>query len=308
MTAQPGQIAVPERLTQTVRLWEGGAGLDWLAGLPGRFAEQLDRRGLVLERICEPGGRISLVGYVHRSDDLAPAVLKIGVVNRETAQEHAALTRWAGRGAVLLLAAEPDQGVLLLERLHGDIPLRSLAEAKAMLEAAGLLQRLWVEPGEDHPFTPLAERVAELSALVREHRALPGAADALPLVDEALETAAALAADQPEHLLLHGDFHHGNVLAADRAPWLAIDPRPLVGERAYDLARLARDRLDTLAGSPGPRGALRRRLHQLADAVEVDHDRLRGWTLFRTVEAGLWHLSTGAGEQAELYLEFASWL
>ncbi|WP_371497116.1 aminoglycoside phosphotransferase family protein [Kitasatospora sp. NBC_00374] len=308
MPARPGQITVPERLTETVRLWEGAAGLDWLAELPARFEEQLARRDLVLDRICEPGGRISLVGYVHRADDLAPAVLKLGMVNRETAQEHAALTRWAGRGAVLLLAAEPAHGVLLLERLHGDIPLRSLAEAKAMLEAAGLLQRLWVAPGDDHPFTSVGERVGQLAELIREQRELPGAAEARSLIDEALETAGALLADQPESLLLHGDFHHGNVLAADRAPWLAIDPRPLVGERAYDLARLARDRLDTLAGSPGQRGALRRRLHQLADAVEVDRDRLRGWTLFRTVEAGLWHMSTGATEQAELYLEFASWL
>ncbi|MER8188003.1 aminoglycoside phosphotransferase family protein [Kitasatospora sp. NPDC094015] len=308
MTAQPGRITVPERLTGTVRLWEGDAGLAWLADLPGRFADQLARRGLVLERICEPGGRISLVGYVHRADDLAPAVLKLGVVNRETDQEHAALAHWAGRGAVLLLAAEPEHGVLVLERLHGDIPLRSLAEAKAMLEAVGLLQRLWVPPGEGHPFTSVGERVAGLSELIRERRGLPEAAAARPLIDEALETAAGLLADEPERLLLHGDFHHGNVLAADRSPWLAIDPRPLVGERAYDLARLARDRLDTLAGSPGQRGALRRRLQQLAGAVEVDQDRLRGWTLFRTVEAGLWHLSTGAREQAELYLEFASWL
>jgi streptomycin 6-kinase len=66
--------------------------------------------------------------------------------------------------------------------------------------------------------------------------------------------------------------------------------------------------VDTLAGSPGPRAAVRRRLHTLADAVEVDRDRLRGWTLFRTVAAGLWHLSVGEPGPAELYLEFAAWL
>ncbi|GAA0702782.1 aminoglycoside phosphotransferase family protein [Kitasatospora atroaurantiaca] len=308
MSAASGQITVPERLAETARAMEGERAEAWLATLPATFAEHLTRWGLTLERIFEPGGRISLIGYVRHSDDLTPAVLKAGLITPETAQEHAALTHWAGRGAVLLLDSDPAAGVLLLERLYGDIPLRSLAEAKAMLEATSLLQRLWVPPAAGHPFTSVADHVATLSAGLRRRRALPGAAEALALVDEALETAEGLLADRSEQLLLHGDFHHGNVLAADRAPWLAIDPKPLVGERAYDLAWLAQDRMDTLAGSPGPRGAARRRLHQLADAVEVDHDRLRGWTLFRTVEAGLWSLEAGDTDAAELYLEFADWL
>ncbi|GAA4849242.1 aminoglycoside phosphotransferase family protein [Kitasatospora terrestris] len=304
MPAQPGQITIPERLAGTVRAEQGEAAPALLAELPGRFAEHLGRWGLVLERIAEPGGRSSLIGYVHREDDLAPAVLKATPAGSD--QEHAALRQWAGRGAVLLLDADPAAGILLLERLHGDIPLRSLAEAKAMLEAAGLLQRLWVEPGASHPFTPLADRVAERAELLRARRDL--APEAAPLIDEALETAGALLAGATEQHLLHGDFHHGKVLAADRSPWLAVSPRPLVGERAYDLARLVRDRLDTLAGSPGPRGATRRRITQLADAVDLDPDRVRGWALFRGADAGLAALAAGDRATAELCLEFTGWL
>lgn len=302
MSAQPGQITIPERLTETVRALEGEAGREWLATLPARYAAYLDRWQLTLERIAEPGGPISLIGYVHRNDDLSPAVLKAGVINPETEQEHAALTHWAGRGAVLLLEADPPAGMLLLERLHGDIPLRSLAEAKAMLEATSLLQRLWVPPGAGHPFTLVRDRVGEQIETLRQHR-VP--AEARPLLDEAIAVARALLDSEPEQFLLHGDFHHGNVLAADRAPWLAIDPKPLVGERAYDLAWLAQDRMDTLVGSPGPAAALRRRLHQLADTLTVDHDRLRNWTLYRTVHAAATHRDAPT---AELYLEFASWL
>lgn len=307
MSAAAGQFSIPGRLRESVLGWEGERGAAWLAGLPERFAEQLTRWRLTLDRIAEPGGQISLIGYVRR-DDNSPAVLKAGLVTEETAQEPAALTQWAGRGAVLLLAAEPAEGFLLLERLHGDIPLRSLAEAKAMLEATSLLNRLWTPPAEKHPFRPVAEHVGRLRAELTRRRPLAERLDAQPLVDEALETAAGLLASESEQYLLHGDFHHGNVMAADRAPWLAIDPKPLVGERAYDLAWLAQDRKETLAAAPGPRGAARRRLHQLADAVEVDHERLRGWTLFRTVEAGLWSLEVGDTENAELYLEFAGWL
>ncbi|MDH6128600.1 aminoglycoside phosphotransferase family protein [Kitasatospora sp. GP82] len=307
MSAAPGQFTVPERLAQTVRATEGAAGAAWLAGLRNTVAEHLARWDLTLERIGEPGGRLSLIAYVRRPDD-SLAVLKAQPVTPATAHEHAALAHWAGRSAVLLLDADPAAGVLLLERLHGDIPLRSLAEAKAMLEATSLLQRLWVPPAEGHPFSSVADRVGELASGLRRRRELPRAADTRPLIDEALETAAGLLADEPERRLLHGDFHHGNVLAADRAPWLAVNPEPLVGERAFDLAWLAQDRMDTLAGSPGPRGAARRRLHQLADSVEVEYERLRGWTLFRTVAAGLRCLEAGDTEGTELYLEFASWL
>jgi streptomycin 6-kinase len=128
------------------------------------------------------------------------------------------------------------------------------------------------------------------------------------LVDEALELHAALVADPPEEVLLHGDYHHGNVLAGDRMPWLAIDPKPLVGERAYDLAWLARDRLATLVARPGSRSAALRRVRSLAESLEVPVERLRGWAVFRAVEAGLWYLSVGGREDGELLLEFAGWL
>ncbi len=307
MSAAAGQFSIPERLRESVLGEQGERGAEWLDQLPARFAERLAHWELTLDRIGEPGGRLGLIGYVRREDN-SPAVLKAGLITPETAQEHAALAHWAGRGAVLLLAAEPAEGFLLLERLHGDIPLRSLAEAKAMLEATSLLRRLWTPPAEEHPFTSVAEHVGRLGAALTRRRPLAERLDAQPLVDEALEAAAGLLASGSERFLLHGDFHHGNVMAADRAPWLAIDPRPLVGERAYDLAWLAQDRKETLAGSPGPRGAARRRLHQLADAVETDHDRLRDWTLFRTVEAGMRSLEAGDTENAELYLEFAGWL
>ncbi|MBD0690005.1 aminoglycoside phosphotransferase family protein [Streptomyces sp. CBMA123] len=307
MSGSAPTLTAPTWLTTTVTATHGEKGRQWLAALPATATSHLTRWNLTLERTLDPGGSLSLIVYVHR-DDLSPAVLKAGLVTPETAHEHTALTHWAGRGAVLLLDADPAEGVLLLERLHGSIPLRSLAEPKAMLEATSLLHRLWVEPPAGAVLPTLADRVADTAARLEGHRAHPVAAAAQPLADEALATAEALAGDAAETFLLHGDFHHGNVLAADRAPWLAIDPRPLTGERAYDLARLALDRADTLIGSPGAPAAVRRRLHQLAEAVDVDRDRLRGWTLFRAVDLALRALTTGRREDAELHLEFAGHL
>lgn len=299
----------PERLVRTVTAWEGDAGREWLARLPGLVADRLDRWGLAVERVVAAGGQISMIVLVRDEND-EPAVLKVGMLNRETEQEHAALAHWAGRGAVRLLRAEPAEGTMLLERLRADVSLRSLAEPKALLEAEGVLQRLWVPPAEGHPFRSVAAATGELAALLRERRAAPYAADATPVIDEALAAQAELAgsADTVETVLLHGDYHQGNVLAGERVPWLAIDPKPLVGERAFDLAWLARDRLSTLAAQPGSRATARRRIAKLADALEVDPGRLRGWSVFRAVEAGVWYLSVGGREDGELLLEFASWL
>jgi streptomycin 6-kinase len=309
MPGQPSSssIPVPERLHRAVTAWEGEAGRAWLAALPELAAEYVERWGLVVERVLEPGGQISLVLLV-RDKDGDSAALKIGMVNGETAGEPDALARWDGRGAVRLLRAEPGQGVLLLERLHADVSLRSLPESRAMLEAAEALRRLWVPVEAGHPFRTVAGYVGHLLESLRRRRAEPYAADARALADEAERAALALLDAPPEALLLHGDFHQGNVLAAERTPWLAIDPKPLVGERAYDLAWLARDRLATLAGGPGPAAAARRRVRALADALEVDPERLRGWTLFRSVEAGLWCLEHGERTDGELLLEFAGWL
>ncbi|QMU72293.1 aminoglycoside phosphotransferase family protein [Streptacidiphilus sp. P02-A3a] len=307
MTSAEQQFTVPSRLREAVAAGAGEPGAAWLAALPELLAAAVRRWELTVDRVVQPGGRAGLVLYVRRADG-TPAALKLAAPGPASAQEHAALAHWNGRGAVRLLAAAPEDGALLLERLHGEVPLRSLAESRAMLEAAGTLQRLWVAPPPESPFTTLAEHAAELCAPLRDPRPGPLVAELRPLLDEALETAAGLLADQPEQLLLHGDFHHGNVLAGDRAPWLAIDPDPLVGERAYDLAWLAQDRLDTLSGSPGPQSAARRRLRQLSDAVDVDRERLRGWTLVRTTATGLRCLDVGDTGAAELYLDFAAML
>ncbi|KRV51033.1 kinase [Wenjunlia vitaminophila] len=316
----------PARLVRTVSAWEGEPGQSWAHGLPERARRVVERWELTPERVLEPGGNISMVVLVLQADG-TPATLKLGLVTPETAQEPAALARWDGRGAVRLLRTEPDEGALLLERLQGEVSLRSLPESKAMLEATGVLRRLWVHPGDDHPFRGVPGYTGGLVDTLSARAAQPWAAELRPLADEALRVRADLVASEPERVLLHGDYHHGNVLAAgpspsrgpdradvpgggsgERPPWLAIDPKPLVGERAYDLAWLVRDRLDTLVASPGPAAATRRRLHRLADDLEVDRERLRGWSLFRAVEAGLWSLAVGDRDAGELLLEFATWL
>ncbi|MFJ8919219.1 aminoglycoside phosphotransferase family protein [Streptomyces sp. NPDC102415] len=299
----------PQRLVRALgEAYGDTAAAEWLGRLPALTDEALSAHSVALDRVCAPGGRTGLVLLVHRTDG-APAALKIAPPGAAPAPERAALAHWKGWGAVELLAG-PDGSVpeesLLLERLHHEVSLRSLPEAKALLEAAGTVRRLWVEPPAGHAFETVGERTGRQ---VEPMRAAASRDPALePLVSAALAAREELLQDSPELLLLHGNFRQSKVLAGERAPWLAVGPEPLTGERAYDLARLVRDRVEDLIASPGGAATARRRVKKLAESLEVDQARLRGWTLFRAVESGTRALTVGRTQDGEMSLEFAAWL
>ncbi|MGW1728582.1 aminoglycoside phosphotransferase family protein [Streptomyces sp. NPDC002306] len=283
-------------------------GDDWLERLPEAARQAVALRELTVERVQVPGGRSSLVVLVRRPDGM-PAVLKLVPQRSRPESERAALAHWGGLGAVQLLDDVTTEGVLLLERLHPDVSVRSLPEAKALLEAAGTLRRLWVAPPADAT-APVFETVAERTGRQAEAMRASAAADpeVAPLVEVALAAREELLEAPPEHRLLHGTFRQSKVLAGDRLPWLAVGPDPVVGECAFDLARLVRDRVEDLIASPSGASITRRRVKRLAESLEVDQERLRGWTLFRAVESGVRARRVGRPQDAELLLEFASWL
>ncbi|WP_105975559.1 aminoglycoside phosphotransferase family protein [Streptomyces geranii] len=285
-------------------------GDDWLARVPAAAQQAVDLRVLTVERVQVPGGRSSLVVLVRRADG-TPAVLKLAPPRARPESERVALAHWGGAGAVQLLepsAGSVGDGALLLERLHPDVSVRSLPEAKALLEAAGTLRRLWVEPpaGSEAVFETVASRTGRQA----EAMAASAGADAgvAPLVAAALAAREELLVAPPEVRLLHGTFRQSKVLAAERVPWLAVGPDPVVGECAFDLARLVRDRVEDLIASSSGAAITRRRVKRLAESLDVDQERLRGWTLFRAVESGVRALRVGRARDGELLLEFAGWL
>ncbi|MER7801118.1 aminoglycoside phosphotransferase family protein [Streptomyces parvulus] len=281
-------------------------GEDWLARLPEAAERAVSLRGLSAERVQVPGGRSSLVVLV-RAADGTPAVLKLAPRRARPESERVALAHWGGRGAVQLREEDAvEDGVLVLERLHPDVSVRSLPEAKALLEAAGTLRRLWVEPPGGHPFETVAERTGRQAEAMRAGAAVDS--EVAPLVSAALGAREELLAAPPEVRLLHGTFRQSKVLAGERMPWLAVGPDPVVGETAFDLARLVRDRVEDLIAQPSGASTTRRRVKRLAESLEVDQERLRGWTLFRAVESGVRARRVGREKDAELLLEFAGWL
>jgi streptomycin 6-kinase len=213
--------------------------------------------------------------------DAQPAVLKVGPHDAESEHEHLALRRWSGDGAVRLLSADPPRRAVLVERLHtGD--LSTLPDVEACEVVAGLYRRLHV------PALPqLRTLTSYLEQWADDFEALPRSA-AIPhrLVEQAIALSRELAAD-PASIgrLVHGNLHYGNVLAADREPWLAIAPRPVNGDPHYEVAPMLWNRWDELGGHI--RGGVQRRFYALVDAAEFDEDRARAWVVIRVVREAI---------------------
>lgn len=203
-----------------------------------------------------PGAASDLVVRVELADG-TPAVLKIGHPHRESEQEADALERWDGDGAVRLLRRDAARNALLLERCEPGTFLSEAAEDPLDV-LIDLLPRLWKDATGFHT---LADEV--------EHWALEGDLGAL---------ARDLAATQGELVLVHQDLHGENVLAAEREPWLVIDPKPLAAEREFAVAPIVR------SGELGhSREAALGRLDRLCVELGLDRERARLWTIVQTV-------------------------
>ena len=209
-----------------------------------------------------------------------PAVLKVGFPDEEGEHEHLALQRWAGRGAVKLLRADPHRRAMLLDRLREE-RLDAMDDVEACEVVAGLYPLLHVPAlPQLRTLTSYVENwTGELDARPR-HGGLPRR-----LVEQATALARDFGADAAtDGTLIHGDLHYENVMAGHRAPWLAIDPKPLSGDPHYELAPMLWNRFDELATDV--RGGVRRRFHALVDSSGLDEARARDWVVVRMVHLG----------------------
>ena len=275
-------MEIPEGLEWWRARPEGAA---WLARLPRLVAECAEEWGLVLGSVFA-GVSVSYVAPATLPDGSA-AVLKVNIPDRESEHEADALALWQGEGAALLLARDFERSALLVERCVPGTALWELAdEEEANRIAAGVLRRIWRPPRPGHPFRLLADEALRWAEeLPREWEELAGPFER-SLVERASAEARDLATSQGELVLVHQDFHGGNVLRAERESWLAIDPKPLVGEREFDVASLLRDRREKLARDPAPERRIRRRLDQLSSELGLDRERLRGWGIVHALAWG----------------------
>jgi streptomycin 6-kinase len=226
--------------------------------------------------------------------DGTPAVLKLVYPHRESEHEADALELWDGEGAVRLLARDDEPGALLLERCEPGTYLSERSQEEALDVLVGLLPRLWKLAGA--PFRPLAEEAAWWLQTLPSGWEAAGRPYERRLLEAALEALRELAPTQGEQVLVHQDLHGENVLAAQREPWLAIDPKPLAGEREFALASIVRS-----FELGETRADVVHRLDRLSAELGLDRERARGWALGQT-------LAWADGDHMSHHVQTARWL
>ncbi len=236
-------------------------------------------------------------GYTVRADlpDGTPAVLKLIYPHRESEHEAEALALWNGEGAVRLLERDEGRSAMVIERCEPGTRLAEIDADEALDVLIGLSQRLWKTAGE--PFHTLADEAAWWAGYLPREWERAGRPLERSLLDAATDALLQLSSSQGEPVLLHQDLHAENVLAAQREPWLVIDPKPLVGEREFSVAPIVRSfelgarREDVL-----------HRLDRLTSELGLDRERARWWTIGQTVA---WAFDTKFQDQ---HLQTVRWL
>jgi streptomycin 6-kinase len=211
------------------------------------------------------------VASVTCADD-TPAVLKLGLPHMEGQDEVHGLRFWNGEPTARLLMSDDEIGAMLLERCEPGTSLREQPESEQNQVIASLLRRLWRTPNAPHPFRPLSALMEYwIAETVHQVKEWPDA----ELVRDGLRLFAELPGTASEAVLLATDLHAGNVLRAQRKPWLVIDPKPFVGDPAYDLTQHLFNCSASLFADP--HGTIRR----FADLAGIDQERVRLWTFAR---------------------------
>jgi streptomycin 6-kinase len=275
----------------------------WLEALPRLVRDVVDEWQLSYDG-APTHGRSALVVPVRPRDGCA-AVVKFAWPHEEEEQEHLALRALQGNGAVRLYRADPHRHVMLLERLHPDICLTGVSDIEACEIIANLYPRIHIPALPQLPTLTsyIARWTADLEALPRE------APFPRRLVEQAVGLGRAFISDAAsDGTMIHGDLHYENVLAGDREPWLAIDPKPMSGDPHYEVAPLLWNRWDEVVGWGDVRDAVRRRFHTAVDTAGLDEDRARDWVVVREVNNAMWTVHDAVAADRGLDARDTEWI
>lgn len=264
----------------------GPSGEAWLARLPALLAACAARWSLTLLPPFELS--YNYVAPAVRADG-TEVVIKIGHPNSEIRQELAALRLYAGEGMVQLLEADDENCAFVLERIRPGETLATLPDdEQATVIAAEVMRKLWRPLPPTHSFRSVAEWAAGLRGLRQMFGGGVGPLDQ-KLVAQAEAHFNDLLGSMTRLVLLHGDLHHYNILSATRQPWLALDPKGIVGEPEYEVGQFLLNPFDLLE-RPEPGRILNRRLEIFADVLGFDKQRLRAWGVAHAVLSAWWSL------------------
>lgn len=275
---------LPAAFTGRVNDVHGEHGREWLASLPGLIDECAARWSL---SIAPPIGDPSYnwVAPARRVDG-TEVVLKLGVPHRDFNSEIDALRIFDGRGAVRLIDADPGVGAMLLERADPGVPLWGVDDEHAAPIMAGVMKNLRRPTLAVHAFPTVTDWARGFDRLRGRFEGKTG-----PLPARMVQKAERLFQElgsASEPILLHGDLHHGNILTAQRSPYLAIDPKGVIGTREFEVGAFMRN--GVVLASADPAGVLRRRVTILSEHLEIERSRIRDAAFAMAVLSAWWDI------------------
>ncbi|WP_419998654.1 aminoglycoside phosphotransferase family protein [Streptomyces boninensis] len=289
-----GDLYFPSDLPVFKQMRIHASGRAWLAELPALVAKFRDEWELELEPPFH-GGSCSWVAPA-RTADGTHAVFKVTCPHREAAGEAEGLRIWDGRGAVRLLRHDAEHTALLIERCEPGTELVSAEQLPAeerLRIGAGLLKELWsAELPAGHGLERVADVCAEWADQVEERMARLRPGYDPYLVSLGARLLRELPGSAAREVVVHGDFNPGNILAAERRPWLAIDAKPMAGDPGYDLYPLI-EQVDDPYEYDDPAPVVADRFALVADILGEDRGRLLAWAVARRVETALWAAEHG---------------
>lgn len=283
-------IQLPDSFTQTIIGVHGENGARWLADFDA------------LVQYCERNWSFRVLApYELSYNYVAPvvyadgteAVLKLAVPGKELLTELEALRHYQGYGMACLLDADRDKGVLILERLKPGKTLHSLGherDEEATAIAAGIMKKLHVPIKASHPeLFPSVKDWSEGLKRLRQH--YNGGTGTLSerMVEQAEHHFVELLNNAGQPLLLHGDLHHGNIIAAERESWLAIDPKGVIGEAEYGVIPFLLNHVP----SNSRYETTERRIDILTSLLQLDKRKVLAYGLSHSVLSAWWCLESG---------------
>lgn len=280
-------IDIPPTFETELTRFTGDAGRRWIAGLPELVAELCERWQVELTPEPAMHGALGVVFPAVRGGK--SCVLKVCWQDQTTVDEARALQAWNGNGTVLLYEASPVEGAMLLERLDSSRRLRHLDLLPAAEIAGGLIRRLAIPAPEG--FRQSGAVAAGFADNVHARNQALGAPIPAAWVDRLAALGRSLATARAD-VLVHADLHYDNVLAGERQPWLAIDPKAATGDPELSLAELMWTRLDEAHDAT----AVRELQAVLVAAAGLDAERSQAWTAIRAADYWLWGLANGLTE------------
>ena len=296
MTHNP--LNLPSTFNERIINTFGDKGRAWLESLPDLLTDCEKSLNLKI------GNRLKHLSYNYVAEamqvDGSEVIIKIGASSSDFIREIKALEFMHGPAVVEVLFFDDERSLALLEKLEPGEMLKTLTDdAKATKIAASVMQRLWKPIQGEHNYPTTQQWFERLLEPVDSEGAISPT-----LLERASKIAAELHQSMGEQVLLHGDLHHENILSATREPWIAIDPKGVVGEREYEVGALLRNPIPDIATTMDTAKVLARRIDQLSEQLAFDQQRLMAWSFSQAVLAAIWGLD-GKSNDWHLFIKCA---